>query len=217
MELILDIGSGKSLNNVSRAVDMMYRVGEMDVGKHKIVFKAQLFQEAPPNVPLAHEHFDCLYRYAERLGYPMTASVFDKESLAFLLRYRIPFVKIACRPDLYWLIAEVPRKIPVYVSYDSKGNHDLVHNEWEHISDVEYFACVRKYPASVSDYSNLIRETDGNYDYERCISDHTAGWELLRTYRPEAFEKHLCPQREADNPDSGPFSVTVEDLREVIA
>jgi hypothetical protein len=62
--------------------------------------------------------FEYAYYYARDKGYKTTASVFDEFSLYCLLKYNIPFVKIANRPDLYWLAGEVPRKIPVYMSGD---------------------------------------------------------------------------------------------------
>lgn len=201
-EIILDIGSGRSLHNIPRSEAMIKSVADMDSHKHKITFKAQLFQSAPPNIPLEHDAFDHLYHYAKSFGYDMTSSVFDKDSLAFLLRYRIPFVKIACRPDLYWLIGEVQRKVQVYVSF---------YNEEPPYKDdksIKWLFCVRKYPALITDYL-----FPGGLNY----SDHTVGWELFNKANPKIIEKHLCPKREADNPDSGPFSVTPEELREVIA
>lgn len=203
MELILDIGSGRSLHNIPRAETMIAKVANMDSHKHRIVFKAQLFQSAPPNIPLDHEAFDRLYHYCAALGYPMTASVFDKDSLAYLLRYSIPFVKIANRPDLYWLIGEVPRKIKVYASVKS-------FMEWPEWA-TEALCCVSKYPAALEDYY-YVNDREIKY-----VSDHTVGWELMRRADPFILEKHLCPEREADNPDSGPFACTADELREVIA
>lgn len=203
MELILDIGSGKSLHNVHRAMEMIDRVKAVDSGKHKIVLKAQLFQNAPPNVPLDHDAFDAIYHYAKAIGYPMTASVFDNDSLAFLLRYKIPFVKIACRTDLYWLIGEVPRKFPVYTSV-------ATYFEWPTGSNIALM-CVRDYPASIDEYVRRFGDREMKY-----VSDHTSGWELYHRAEPRILEKHLCPEREPDNPDSGTFAVTPEELKEIM-
>lgn len=131
----------------------------------------------------------------------MTSSVFDKESLEFLLGFDIPFVKIACLPALYPLIGEVPRKINVHASVTA----DWI--EFPPHENITWFTCVRKYPADISDYI-----TRSIY-----VSDHTVGWYLFRDWNPEKIEKHLCPAHEPDNPDSGPFAVTPEELREVIA
>lgn len=212
-EIILDIGSGKSLHLVSRAEEMIDKVANMDSHKHTIIFKAQLFKSAPPNNPLSHDVFTHLYYHAAGLGYEMTASVFDKESLAFLSQYHIPFVKIACRPDLYWLVGEVPRKIPVYLSYDGAIS------VWDHIpgldgygQNIKYMVCVPEYPADIVRYMEMFTDKE-----IKRVSDHTVGWELFRRADPIIIEKHLCPSRDVGNPDAGPFAVTPEELREVIA
>jgi len=202
-EIILDIGSGRSLHNVMRAETMIAKVANTDSHKHKIIFKTQLFRDAPPNIPLDHDVFDHLYHYAASLGYPMTSSVFDKDSLAFLWRYQIPFVKIACRPDLYWLIGEIPRKMPVYVSVYDKVAPPYLNGKW--------LFCVPQYPAQISEY--LAFSSEGR----KMISDHSPGLDVWLNLKPDVWEKHLCPEREADNPDSGTFAVTPEELREVIA
>jgi sialic acid synthase SpsE len=203
MELILDIGSGRSLHKIKRAEEMIRKVARMDTKKHNIVFKAQLFSSAPPNIPLEHDAFAHLYTFCAYAGYHLTASVFDLDSLRFLLNFDPLFVKIACRKDLYWLIGEVPRKIPVYVS-EYKDHPRLGYN----INDL---LCVPEYPASSTEYLEqmAIHKPDG-------ISDHTVGWGLYSKIVTQIWEKHLCPEREESNPDAGPFAVTPEELEGII-
>jgi len=132
--------------------------------------------------------------------------VFDIGSLNFLLSYHPVFVKIACRPDLYCLIGEVPRKIPVYVSVPANENVDVPH--YYYMSGISALWCVRKYHADIEDYDGCWI-TDG-------ISDHTVGWDLMRKYNPEILEKHIVLERDPDNPDSGPFAILPEDLEGII-
>lgn len=48
MELILDIGSGKTLSSFERGEAMIKAVAEMDSHKHKIVFQDAAIQERTP-------------------------------------------------------------------------------------------------------------------------------------------------------------------------
>ena len=110
---ILDFSSGNTCkNNVDIIKKMIDALAEVDT-ERKFTIKWQLFQKAPPNIPLTQQNFHFAYHYAKQLGYETTASIFDKESLDFLSWFNPCFIKIANRPDLYWLIGEVPRKIPV--------------------------------------------------------------------------------------------------------
>lgn len=206
MQLILDIGSGKSLPDFRTGRQLIDEVEKRDRKKHQIVFKAQLFTSAPPNIPLSPIVFQQLHDYAKQGGYELTASVFDLWMLTFLLSFKPMFVKIACRPDLYWLIGEVPRKIPVYVSVPANENVDVPH--YYRKSGISALCCVRKYPADIEDYEGCWIE-DG-------ISDHTIGWNLMEKYNPKILEKHIVLKRAPDNPDSGPFAILPEDLEGII-
>ncbi|MFA5715059.1 MAG: hypothetical protein WC998_04935, partial [Candidatus Paceibacterota bacterium] len=103
-QIILDFGSGNThKNNWDYLKRMIDELKAVDTGKHEIIIKHQLFKAAGDNLPLDPWVFDAAYDYAKKLGYKTTSSVFDLESLKFLLNYDIPFVKIANRRDLDWL------------------------------------------------------------------------------------------------------------------
>jgi len=212
MQLILDIGSGGSLPDVDTAIKLIDEVIKRDTKKHEIIFKTQLFESAPPNVPLSHIVFRAAFVKAEMNGYHLTSSVFDKESLRVLLKYDydswpLPFIKIACRPDLYWLIGEIPRRIPVYVSKPP----DVYKSDWwgkwfdERITLLD---CVAEYPAKIEQY-----EIAQEYSH---ISDHTVGFELFHEFMPEVLEKHVCLEHNNTNPDAGAFAVTPSELEAVL-
>ena len=198
---ILDFGSANTCRNDKEIVKkMLYSLCEVDSLHHEVIIKWQLFKEALPNIPLAHDVFDFAYHFADRLGYKTTASVFDRESLAFLMGYDVPFVKIACRPDLYELAQYCT--VPVYVS---TANNAIVNG-------AKMMYCVSKYPAEISDYEQAFTKSQ----LSECISDHTRGWELYYKYNPNVIEKHYVHERHADNPDAGMFAVTPYQLGEVL-
>ena len=207
--IILDFSGGNICKNyiitVRRMIDELAAV---DTRKHEVIIKFQLFKDAPPNIPLQLDVFDYAYNYAKEKGYQTTASVFDMDSLQFLLTYDIPFVKIANRPDLYWLAGEVPRKIPVYVSvghWDSFDYHDGEYN-W----DCSLLACVSKYPATIEDYEIVFE----SYWFD-AISDHTTDFTLYHKYKPDIYEVHY-KLNDSTGPDAGLFARTPEQLGEVL-
>jgi len=202
-QIILDMGSGNTCkNSVDYAYKMIDAVAAIDSHKHEVIFKWQLFMDEPPNVPLDHLVFGRAYAHAKGLGYKTTSSVFDKASLDFLLNFDIPFVKIACRPRLYWLIGEVPRKVKVYVSWDGK-----LETGW--FTPNEVLNCVPKYPAPLSEYS-ISRE----------VSDHTEGlalWNESKTWGGiRIWEKHFILEDDPNNPDCAGHAIKPDLLKEVI-
>jgi len=199
---ICDFGSGNTCKNnmdtIERMIDALAKVDP----ERKIIIKWQLFNEAGDNEPLQHFAFSFAYNYAKGKGFKTTASVFDKESLDHLLLYDdIPFVKIANRPDLYWLIGEVPRKIPVIVSKQSVCNtHGTTYS----------MCCISKYPCTKEDYQSHFSYLHlGNG-----ISDHTANWDLFKQFKPEVYECHFKLSG-SSGLDAGDFARTPEQIKEI--
>jgi sialic acid synthase SpsE len=178
----------------------------IDTGKHEIIIKHQLFEKAGDNIPLDHLIFNEAFYYAKALGYKTTSSVFDLNSLRLLLDYDIPFVKIANRRDLDWLIGEVPRKIPVYVSIDNIAIDIELYTK-----NFKILCCVSEYPAKnelYEDYFPKVLLQDG-------ISDHTIGLNLFKKYQPRIWEKHY-KLFGSTGLDAGPFAITPEQLKEIL-
>lgn len=220
-KIILDFGSGNTcLNDWPYAKRMIDELKAVDTGKHEVIIKWQLFKEAGKNIPLSRDIFYLAYNYAQELGYQTTSSVFDKDSLDYLLKFDIPFVKIANRRDLDYLIGLIPRQIPVYVS---KGNAEdiSIHNGIEMI-------CVSKYPALLKDYEPILdfcksvwrcgylkRNDEGMWKINLAVSDHTIDFDLWHKYQPQIIEWHYKLE-DSTGLDAGPFARTPEQLKEVL-
>lgn len=209
MEIILDVGSERTLDCIATAKKMVDEIKAIDTGKHTIIFKAQLFQDQSPNIPLAHGTFEALYKYGRSNGYKVTASVFDMESLEYLLQFDVPFIKIACRPELRWIRGEVPRKIPIYISAD------FSHSAPEHKEEVLF--CVPKYPAKIEEYLPIEGTCCCSSPNVINISDHTIGLAIFKIYenRLHIWEKHLRLP-ETTGPDAGPFAILPSELKEIL-
>lgn len=213
-EIILDISANTHKNDWNYLKRMLDELKAVDTGKHEIIIKHQLFVQAGENIPLYHDIFDKAYKYAAELGYKTTSSVFDLSSLNFLLRYDIPFVKIANNRDLYWLIDEVPRKVEIYVSV---GNDDdyLEFEQCEYYRTTHYnttpLCCVSKYPCDLEDYLKA-HETDHLIE---ALSDHTTNFDLFNKYKPDIVEWHY-KLPDSTGLDAGDFARTPEQLSKIL-
>ena len=202
-KIILDFGSGNTCKNRRSYIKLMFdSLKKIDTKKHEIIVKFQLFSRAGKNIPLKHDVFSYAYNYGNKIGYKVTSSVFDQESLSFLLNYDIPFVKIANNRMLDILIPSVPEDIKLYIS----GDCDLFIPErknWEQLW------CISKYPATFGDYEKLNL-------FDGCkISDHTINFNLYNKYNPKVIEWHY-KLKYSTGLDSGPFARTPQQLCEVL-
>lgn len=210
--IILDFSGGNICKNdksyIKRMID---KLAEIDL-KRQCIIKWQLFLEAGNNIPLTHECFNYAYNYAESLGFKTTASIFDIESLNFLLKYDPCFVKIANRYDLYWLIEEIPRRIPVIVSCNDSNFGKFFDGYY---NNQKKLYCISKYPADIKDYYILF--TYKNYYHG--ISDHTSyknNFELYKKYKPEIYEIHYVLEYDINNPDGGEFAHTPDQIKNLL-
>lgn len=199
--IILDFGSGNTCQNKKEIVkDMISQLSKVDTKKHEIVIKWQLFNNAGNNIPLDRNVFAFAYSYAKnKYGYKTTASVFDLDSLYYLLNFDIPFVKIANNSNLYYLMNYIPNRYEMYYSG--------VEEDETYCGNLFY--CISKYPAYVEDYIKLPL-------FQGCnISDHTSDFALWYRYNPKMIEWHFkLPS--STGLDSGKFARTPMQLAEIL-
>jgi sialic acid synthase SpsE len=217
-KIILDFGSANSCHNDKAYIKRMYdELKAVDTGKHEVVIKWQLFERAGDNLPLTHETFQYAYDYGTKLGYKVTSSVFDKNSLDFLLRFDPCFVKIANRRDLDWLIGEVPRKVSVYVSIGEYHGEKMKAIEYgiddTYLGNVTPICCVSNYPTTVDHYEEIFGRDVLKAAYG--ISDHTTNFGLWYRYKPEIIEWHY-KLPDSTGLDAGPFARTPAQLAEIL-
>lgn len=208
--IILDIGSGNTHKNDWKYLKrMLDELKEVDTGKHEIIIKHQLFIKAGDNIPLKHEIFEKAYDYAKKLGYKTTSSIFDKESLDFLLQFDVNFIKIANNRKLDWLVGEIPRKIPLFISYGNVVELEIAKNY-----NAKKLLCVSKYPATLENYEKAF-----NLEYYMLcgygISDHTTNFDLFNKYKPETLEIHYKLEN-STGLDAGEFAKTPKQLSEIL-
>lgn len=203
--IILDMGSGNTCHNsIDYAKRMIDAVVDIDSKKTQVIFKWQLESEDPPGQKkLDRDVFKAAYEYAGEKGYLTTSSVFDSKSLAYLLQFPVPFIKIACQPILYPMALAIPSSIPVFISVAGRAILPIHCN---------FLHCIPKYPATLAEYEAAFAP----HMLNASVSDHTPGLELWRKYKPQLWEKHFIIERDVSNPDSGLFAIDPDQLKEVI-
>lgn len=203
-QIILDFGSGNTCLNNKLIIQEMYDKLELiDKHRYDVIVKWQLFQQVGNNIPLNKKAFDYAYHYGKQLGYEVTASIFDKTSLDFLMGYNVPFIKIANNSKLHYLIKNIPEDIMLYISSDLPLYLERRKATYKHLW------CVSKYPALVSDYEKFKLKKGA------CLSDHTPDFKLFFANSPEVIEWHY----KLDNSvglDAGVFARTPEQLNKIL-
>lgn len=210
--IILDFGSGMTCRNDRQTINkMIEELAKVDPDR-KCVVKFQLWSKGtePQCLQLEWDKFAWAFDVGSKYGFRVTASVFDKPSLDFLLGYDVPFIKLANRPYLRHLARYVPRGIPIVYSVESDGDYCELADSGIGETD-EVMLCVSQYPAPNDEYE----EVRGGLDLKEGVSDHTIGLDLWRKYHPTVWEKHfkLPDQR---GPDCGPWCITPSELVEVL-
>jgi sialic acid synthase SpsE len=233
-QIILDMGSCNSNPDVKTAKKIIDSIANVDK-KRVCILKYQLWAEDNPqgkNKILTHEIFEFAYQYATQKGFKVTASVFDEKSLDYLLNrdivwnpyprkgFNVPFIKIANRRDLYWLIEKIPRTTRVYVSCDIPNERPRGLGDKDKV-----LYCVSQYPSPIRQYEQPGKA--GKLELvSRDISDHTEGLELFykhTDYFPEirwrfgisTLEKHYRLP-DSTGPDAGAFAITPRELKEIL-
>ena len=205
MTVLLDIGSGNTLKNWETAEELLEQIELFrSYTKHEVFIKTQLFKNVSPNKPLDRPLFSKIVEWAKRKKIPIGTSVFDRESLSFAQKREIDFIKIANRPDLYWLASYT--NLPLYISISPDlASLFCTRNEYRTYPLV----CVSKYPAQAEDYWFL--------DIEMGVSDHTVGIGFFREHENiiPIWEKHIVLKRDPDNPDAGMWALTPDMLKEL--
>jgi len=238
-EIILDVAPNTFKNDMKYFETMVSKIRKIDTEKYDIIFKTQMFgsnsEAARVNTRLDNSLLKEMHTICEESKYKFTSSVFDYYSLVCLLGagFSIPFVKIACRPELYHLSLHIPRGVPIYLSIDCSKyqtinaldagieqlakRRKIISPNGMKDSD-KFLLCIPEYPCKESQYQFKLEN--------RSVSDHTEGLNLFDRWENDnalidpktreeysgCFEMHYVLERDNKNPDSGPFAKTISEL-----
>lgn len=201
--IILDYSANTHKNDFATIDRILGELQEIREGHNEVTIKAQLFKRAGKNIVCKKRAFEYLYNKAIGIGFKCTASVFDKESLLFLVKnFDIDFVKFSCNRMQNDLVEFVPSKVKIFQSVSpDRISIDLVGEDTGRV----YMLCVPSYPANLGDYP---------IGYS-IISDHVVGLSLWNRDTPIIWEKHLMAE-DSTGLDAGPFAITPKQLTGII-
>lgn len=161
---------------------------------------------------LSRDTFIELWRFAELVNIPLSASVFDFERFHWLAELNPPFYKIASRtaqtdPDLTWAVIETGK--PIYISngFGWAENYRTAPN-------VREMFCVSQYPALKVD----LPEFGGINGRPHGYSDHFPGTrKALEAINRGAMslEVHYTFDHKMEGPDHV-MSKTPDELRQIV-
>ena len=114
------------------------------------VFGEMSYIEYKHKIEFGKKEYDEIDRYCKELGIDWTASIWDIDSLNFLLQYNIPFIKIPSAVATHWELLELVNKSkkPVVISNGMTTEEDFdkainILND----CDVTILLCNSSYPA----------------------------------------------------------------------
>jgi hypothetical protein len=122
-------------------------------------------------------------------------------------------IKIANNRSLDYLIGEIPRKMPVYVSC---GNYEEIESSVRYMNN-KYLLCTSEYPATLGMYEEKFKDNFLCWGINReiNISDHTTNFGLWYRYQPNTIEWHFGLE-DSTGLDAGAFMRTPKQLQEVL-
>ena len=215
--IVLDFSSGETCrNDPDIAYQMIDELDKVDTRRHNVVIKWQL-EKDPPTIerdgkkiratPLRQGVFALAYSHAYWKNYWTTASVFDEESLEYLLTFNTPFIKIANKPYKYHLLREIPKNKKVFVSIGPGFDKEELLKQYPNVIPMY---CVSEYPANPTVY-----ETSFGKNLSYSISDHTEDFYLYNKYAPWYYEVHYKLEN-SEGLDNGPWAKTPAQLSEIL-
>ena len=182
VRIIAELGSchmGR-FDRIKEAIDICKDLG-LDA------LKLQLFPNTAPYVPtniyLKPELFTKAWQYGQKVGVPVTASVFDENNLGFLMGHLPEFIKFSYgkKDQCQWIKQTLNLGIEAIVSCDVMTDH-LVPKK------ATKLYCIPEYPVRYEvNFDELFPRFDG-------FSDHTMG--IKQTQRAidagaKIIEKHV--------------------------
>ncbi|MFA5397851.1 MAG: N-acetylneuraminate synthase family protein [Methanogenium sp.] len=238
-EIILDVAPNTFKNDIGYFASMVNEIRNIDTKKYSITFKTQMFSSssdaAKINICLDNSLLVKMHEICKEANYKFTSSVFDYYSLVCLLGqgFKLPFIKLACRENLYYLSNNIPRGIPVYISVDCKKYNDI-HSYDKYVEQLakrrrlilpigdsegdKFLLCVPEYPCKESDYQfdlnykNVSDHTETLVLFDRWENDNLFTEKELRDNSNCCFEMHYVLERSQLNPDAGTFAKTISEL-----
>jgi N,N'-diacetyllegionaminate synthase len=188
--------------------------------------KGESFYELAQRLELTYDEQRELHRYAYGIGIPWISSVFDGESLEFLLELKVPVLKVASGElTNFPLLKKVAKtRLPLIVSTGMASLSEIAevmaHLKAHRAKEIYLMHCVSWYPSKIDDMNIKVMDTLLNkFKVPVGFSDHTLGISVALGARARGikfFEKHFALSKKDFGPDHA-ASLEPQELQQFVA
>lgn len=173
---------------------------------------------------LSFEDFAKLKEFADKRGIIFLSTPFDFESVDFLIKLKVPAIKIASSEltNIYFLKYIARKRLPLIIS-TGMSSYKEIKKMYKIISNINkkliLLYCVSEYPL-IPENANMRAITFLQKRFKTIIgfSDHSEGFllDIIATaLGAKVIEKHFTLDRNMEGPDHR-FSLTPSEMKEMI-
>lgn len=216
VKLVLDPGSthmGKK-RYCKELIDIASSVGAYAIKFQLFPNEEPFVTDEHPNIPMPYDWFGEMFRYGERVGVMVTASVFDHKAVDVVASYPVPFIKFSYgrQNDLSHINGLLNIGKKVVVSSDMMKVGELPQHE-----NLTKLFCQPVYPTMWhTNFETLFKKEGGPFDG---LSDHSLGYfevEQAISHGALWIEKHIkLEYNDVVCPDAK-FALGIDKLQEMV-
>lgn len=205
-----------------RNVEKCYPKETLDEVKDTI-FGRMTYREYKNKLEFEKQEYNIIDYHCRKLGISWTASIWDVDSLEFLMGYEIPFIKIPSARTLdYDLLDAVNRyRKPVIISMGATTEEEMkCALQHLHSCEVSILHCNASYPAREQELNlSYIQRLKWLFSENRIgYSGHEEGYFptlMAKTLGAEIIERHITLDKSMPGSDQK-ASLSIEELKELI-
>lgn len=156
------------------------------------------------------KEYDIIDKYCKDINIKWTASIWDEESLHFISKYNIPFIKIpSARCNDYKLLKEINiLGLPIVLSNGGITNSQLDNaiKQLNNIQDISILQCNANYPSKNNelDIKHIIELKDKYPNYKIGYSGHEQGYIptlVASSIGADIIERHITLDKNSKGSD----------------
>jgi sialic acid synthase SpsE len=187
---------------------------------NKLISQYELLKE----YELDFSEFEELFDYAKKQDIELFFSVFDEESLDFVVDLGVNLIKISSGEvtNIPFIEKISQKRLPIIISTGACTLDELtqaVNTIKKYTQDIILLHCVTNYPTKASSVNlKMIESLKRLFNLPVGFSDHTSGIEIAQAARvlgAQLIEKHFILDKRQNTPDKQ-VSITPKELKRLV-
>lgn len=187
------------------------------------IFGTMKYIDYKKKIEFGKEEYDEIDRYCKEIGIRWTASVWDIDSLNFLMNYDVPFIKIpsACITDFELLkaINKTGKDVVLSVGMSTMFEINNAIKSLDNINNISILQCNSSYPSKNEELDiSFIPELKKIFNCNVGYSGHEVGYFptlLARAVGASIIERHITLDKNMKGTDHK-SSLDIDELKECI-